>query len=85
MVPFLFLFSVGILGTLSALIQRKIFLLGSVSNSFYPPENKHFGHIQFQVRAFVLYAKFILASAQLGADGGSAELSLKVGSVVGAT
>lgn len=51
----------------------------------FPPENKHFGHIQFQVRPFVLHAKFILASAQLGAGEGSAELPLKVGSVVGAT
>lgn len=51
----------------------------------FPPENKHFSHIQFQVRTFVFYAKFILASAQLGADGGSVERSLKVGSVAGAT
>lgn len=50
-----------------------------------PPPRTNTGHIQFQVRAFVLYAKFILASAQLGVGGGSAELSLKVGSVVGAT
>lgn len=33
----------------------------------------------------MLYAKFILASAQRGADGGSVERSLKVGSVAGAT
>lgn len=33
----------------------------------------------------MLYAKFILASAQLCAGGDSAECSLKVGSVVGAT
>lgn len=32
----------------------------------------------------MLYAKFILASAQLGAGGGSAEVSLKVTSVTGA-
>lgn len=33
----------------------------------------------------MLHAKFILASAQLDADGGSVERSLKVGSVAGAT
>lgn len=32
----------------------------------------------------MLYARFILASAQLGAGGGGAELSLKVTSVIGA-
>ena len=33
----------------------------------------------------MLYAKFILAPAELGADGGSAELLLRAGSVAGAT
>lgn len=84
LVPFLFPVSLGILDTLAVLIQRTILLLGSVSNSFSPHKDKQFGSIQFQVRAFVLYSRFILASAQLGAGGGSAELSLKVTSVIGA-
>lgn len=84
LVPFLFPVSLGILDTLAVLIQRTILLLGSVSNSFSLHKDKHFGYIQFQVRAFVLYARFILASAQLGAGGGGAELSLKVTSVIGA-
>lgn len=45
------------------------------------PENKHLGHIRFQLRTSVHYAKFILSSAQLGANGGS--IGLRVGSVAG--
>lgn len=53
LVPFL-----GILGgTLGVLIQRTVLLLGSVSSSFSLHKHKHFGHIQFQVRAFVLYCQ----------------------------
>lgn len=85
MVPF-FPLSAGILGILSAQIQGTALLLSSVSNSFpLPPDTKHFGHIQFQVRAFVLGAKFILAPVQLCAGGGGTELSLWAGRVVGAT
>lgn len=58
LVPFLFPVSLGILGgILGVLIQRTILLLGSVSNSFCLHKDKHFGHIQFQVRAFVLYCQ----------------------------
>lgn len=58
---------------------------GSVSSSSPPaPEDKCFVHIQFQVRAFVLYAKFILASAQLVAGEDSTEVSQKSESVAGA-
>lgn len=58
LVPFLFPVSLGILGgTLGVLIQRTILLLGSVSNSFSLHKDKHFGHIQFRVRAFVLYSQ----------------------------
>lgn len=56
--PFLFPVSLGILGgTLGVLIQRTISLLRPVSNSYSLHKDKHFGHIQFQVRAFVLYCQ----------------------------
>lgn len=79
-------FSGDPLHSISPNCSKNILLLRSVSRSSpLAPENKRFGHIQFQVRAFVLYAKFILASAQHGAGGGSAELSPKGGSVAGET
>lgn len=67
LVPFLFPVPLGILGgTLRVLIQRTILLLGSVSNSFSPHKDKHFGSIQCQGRAFVLYCQIYFGFSPAG-------------------
>lgn len=83
LVPFLFPVSLGILGgTLGVLIQRTVLLwvlsqtpLPSTRTNTLAISSSKSGHLCF-------IAKFILASAQLSAGGGSAELSLKVTSVI---